>query len=222
MSVHKLTWLDGQEIPLAPGKVVCIGRNYVEHVHELNNAMPEAPLLFIKPNSALCDANKVVTLNPELGDHHFESELAILIGKPLNRNNIDCYQEAILGLGVAFDLTLRDLQSALKSKGLPWEKAKAYDNSCPLSSFIAYQGQALDDLEYELRLNNELRQYGHSQNMIFPIESLLKEIVTYFSLMPGDIVLTGTPKGVGKLKDGDRYTLLLGDKLLAEGMFSIE
>lgn len=217
----KYQWLDGTDSGFSAGKVVCVGRNYVDHVKELNNAMPTEPLLFIKPATSVCNANGEVILNKALGDHHFEAELALLIGKPLNRNTIDEYQSCIAGLGVAFDLTLRDKQSELKQQGYPWEMAKAYDNACPVSPFVPYSGEALNCLHYEFYLNNALQQRGDSANMMFPIEQLLQQIVCYFSLEPGDIVLTGTPKGVGKFSQGDEFKLILGDKLLASGSIQL-
>ncbi len=210
-------WSNGQTVSLAPGKVVCIGRNYVEHVNELNNEVPQEPLLFIKPATSLCDASQTMTLHQELGDHHFEAELALLIGQPLSRDNIDDYQACIVGLGVALDLTLRDKQSELKAKGLPWEKAKAFDNSCPVSSLVPYTEQNLANLEFTFVRNEQIQQYGNTECMLFPIEKLLREITLYFSLQPGDLVLTGTPKGVGKFSHNDSFELMLLDDTLAKG-----
>ena len=214
-------WLDGTDTGFKAGKVVCVGRNYVDHVKELNNAMPSEPLLFIKPASSVCNANTVVALAQDLGEHHFEAELALLVGKPLNRNTIDNYQDCIAGLGVAFDLTLRDKQTELKEQGYPWEMAKAYDNACPVSAFVPFKNEPLNQLRYEFYLNNALQQRGDTANMMFPIETLLKQIVRYFSLEAGDIVLTGTPKGVGKFQQGDEFKLLLGDKLVASGSIQL-
>jgi 2-keto-4-pentenoate hydratase/2-oxohepta-3-ene-1,7-dioic acid hydratase in catechol pathway len=209
-------WLDGEQINLPVGKAVCVGRNYAQHAHELGNAVPSEPLLFIKPATSIVCPKKQHTLNHLLGQHHYEAELTLLIGQPLNQHNIDNYMQCIRGVGIGLDLTLRELQTELKNKGYPWEKAKAFDNSCIVSSFIPASEVDLNHTEFELKINGHTRQLGNTELMLFKIEALLKEIVIYFSLQPGDIILTGTPAGVGELYPIDQLDLFLnGTELLS-------
>lgn len=201
---------DGQHLSLPTGKVVCVGRNYADHARELNNPVPDQPLLFIKPATALTPLEQPL-LRPDFGgDCHFEAELAVLIGSQLTRADADATLAAVAGYGLGLDLTLRELQSELKQKGHPWEMAKAFDGSCPLSPFVAPEQIAdIDDCEYRLLLNDQPQQHGQTRNMITKVGALLAYCSRYFTLMPGDVVLTGTPAGVGKLTRGDRLELTL-------------
>ncbi|MCG9758342.1 MULTISPECIES: fumarylacetoacetate hydrolase family protein [Pseudoalteromonas] len=207
MYMHQ--WQSEQCIDLPMGKVVCIGRNYVEHAKELDNPIPSSPLLFIKPATSLVPFGNEVTLNAALGEHHYEAELALLIGTKIDADTSEPLMH-IAGVGLALDLTLRDLQSELKAQGHPWERAKAYDNSCPITPFVPCDENTFaKSIEYRFWQNGELKQHGDSSLMIFPITELLKEVSRYFTLQPGDIVLTGTPKGVGSLAQGDKLKLQL-------------
>ncbi|MCV2885102.1 fumarylacetoacetate hydrolase family protein [Aestuariibacter sp. AA17] len=191
------------------GKVVCVGRNYVEHVNELNNAMPDEAVLFIKPSTAVCSLNSAIVLPEGKGGCHYEAELALLIGKPLKNASHNQVEVAVAGIGLALDLTLRDKQSELKAKGLPWERAKAFDNSCPVSDFYPLT-QPLDRAFcYQFSINGELRQSADSSHMIWGMIDLVTEISHQFTLEPGDVVITGTPKGVGQLHKGDKLSLSL-------------
>lgn len=207
--MYKHQWQSKQFINLPTGKVVCIGRNYVEHAKELDNPIPSSPLLFIKPATSLVAFDNEVTLNAALGEHHYEAELALLIGTKIDAGT-SAPLTHIAGVGLALDLTLRDLQSELKAQGHPWERAKAYDNSCPITPFVPCDENTFTkSIEYRFWQNGELKQHGDSSLMIFPITELLKEVSRYFTLQPGDIVLTGTPKGVGSLAQGDKLKLQL-------------
>ena len=211
-----LQWQDGQKIEVTVGKVVCVGRNYVEHAQELNNEVPTEPLLFIKPSSSLASMKNDVNLPSRLGEHHYEAELALLIGDTINANTDINLHQHIAGIGVGLDLTLRALQSRLKEHGHPWEKAKAYDNSCIISSFLPVNSATqFNALQFSLSINQEVRQKASSSLMVFPIAELLKEISLYFTLRPGDIVLTGTPKGVGQLCHADQLSVTLENEPLA-------
>ncbi|WP_417584279.1 fumarylacetoacetate hydrolase family protein [Nitrincola sp.] len=201
---------------LPVGKVVCIGRNYVEHAKELNNPVPDEPLLFIKPSTAITPLSQSIVLPQDRGGLHYETELAILIGERLTRASEADAVKAIAGVGLALDLTLRDLQSALKAKGLPWEKAKAFDGSCSLSPFVVPTGLDLTQLELSLWINDQLRQQGNTAQMLLPVTALLAYISEWFTLLPGDVVLTGTPAGVGELHAGDKLCLQLGQLVKAE------
>ncbi len=196
---------DGSLVNLPMGKVVCVGRNYAEHAKELNNPIPTEPLLFIKPATAVVDMAETLVLPTGRGAVHYETEIAILIGETLSGAVSDTEAEAaIAGVGLALDLTLRELQDELKAKSHPWERAKAFDGACPLSSFVPRaQAGDLAALPLRLKVNGELRQDGTSADMLTPILTLLRHIAPVFSLLPGDVVITGTPKGVGQLQAGD-------------------
>ncbi|MGY0581893.1 MAG: fumarylacetoacetate hydrolase family protein [Paraglaciecola chathamensis] len=201
---------DGRLIDLPVGKVVCVGRNYLEHIQELNNEVPEQPLLFIKPNTALCDVQQPIAIPKDKGSCHNELEIAILIGKQLTDCDDDTAKRSIHGVGLGLDLTLREVQDALKAKGQPWERAKGFDASCPISPFVPIDKIAIERIiEFSLSVNNKVRQQGNSANMMHKISSLIVDISKNFTLLPGDIVLTGTPKGVGPLMDGDELSLVL-------------
>lgn len=202
---------DGTSIPLPMGKVVCVGRNYAEHARELNNPIPSEPLLFIKPSTSVVPLADGFRLPVGRGAVHYETEIALLIGSPLSGivSPADA-AAAIAGVGLALDLTLRELQDQLKAKGHPWERAKAFDAACPLSPFVRLdQAPALNAIALELKINGEVRQQGTSADMITPIVALLQHIAGVFSLLPGDVVITGTPAGVGVLNPGDELELTI-------------
>lgn len=207
MSYHHLS-VSGNQIELPTGKVVCVGRNYADHIQELNNSVPDEPLLFIKPNTALADMNTSLLIPP--GNCHNELEVALLIAKPLQVGTSYSTEEVISslwGVGLALDLTLRDKQSELKQKGHPWERAKAFDNSCPLSGFVPCdEVSELQNIAFELLVNGDIRQSGNTRLMLNNCIALIREILTCFTLLPGDVVLTGTPKGVGPLHSGDKLS----------------
>lgn len=219
---HKMA--DGSPVGLPVGKVVCIGRNYsevaeheAEHARELNNEIPSEPLLFMKPACALTPMDDPVRVPQDLGRVHFETELAILIGERLSHVDEQAAQHAIVGIGLGLDMTLRDLQERLKAKGHPWERAKAFDGSCPLSPFLTPASVGdLTDVELKLSVNDEVRQEGNSSQMLTPILKLISYISQWFTLEPGDVVLTGTPDGVGTLEPGDRLRVEIVDLLRVE------
>jgi 2-keto-4-pentenoate hydratase/2-oxohepta-3-ene-1,7-dioic acid hydratase in catechol pathway len=203
---HK--WTSGEEIDLATGKIVCVGRNYAAHARELNNPILSEPMLFMKPVTALVDITEPIGIDWDKGVVHHELEIAVLIGKTLSHCNQQQVVPGILGIGLALDLTLRDLQTELKQKGLPWEKAKAFDGSCPLSAFTPIKAfEALEDIELQLTVNSTVRQKGTSRQMLTDIVSLIEYISHWFTLNPGDVVLTGTPAGVGPLHPGDELEI---------------
>ncbi|HRL93171.1 MAG TPA: fumarylacetoacetate hydrolase family protein [Pseudomonas sp.] len=205
-------YLDGTRIHFPMGKVVCVGRNYAEHAKELNNPVPTEPLLFIKPGSCVVALDDSFSIpNDERGAVHYEAEIAVLIGKPLSRKpNAEEVLDAISGFAPALDLTLRELQDKLKAKAYPWEVAKSFDGACVLAPFVP--GDAVEDLSdigIRLSLNGELRQDGNSRDMLNPILPLIQHICGHFSLQAGDVILTGTPVGVGPLSAGDTLELEL-------------
>lgn len=212
-----LRWRGGAPVQWAPGKLVCAGRNYAAHARELNNPVPETPLLFMKPRTALVDMAAPIALPRGLGACHHEIELALLIGAEVADATLPEAAAAIVGVALALDLTLRDLQGTLKRDGHPWERAKAFDGSCPISEVLPI-AQAGDPaaLEITLAVNGAVRQRGQAAMMLTPPAALVREIGRAFRLMPGDLVLTGTPAGV--------EDLMAGDTLRAElvGHFAVE
>lgn len=206
---HQYT--DGTLIHYPLGKVVCVGRNYAEHAKELNNPVPSEPLLFIKPGSCIVPLQGSFSIPQDRGTVHYEAEIAVLIGKPLSTNpNEEEVLDAISGFAPALDLTLRDLQAKLKEKGYPWERAKSFDGAGVLAPFVP--GSAVGDLQdmgIRLTINGELRQDGNSRDMLNAIVPLIQHIAGQFTLLPGDVIFTGTPAGVGPLQVGDRLVLEL-------------
>lgn len=202
---------DGTELDLPVGKVVCVGRNYVAHAKELGNEVPDAPMLFIKPASALVDLNRPLVLPEFSNDVHHEVELAVLIGQSMRGVDASAVASGIAGLAVAVDLTARDVQSGLKKKGHPWEISKGFDGACPISSIVPPDTfEDLQNIDLSISVNGQLRQSGNSRDMVFGITALIAHMSGYFTLLPGDLVLTGTPEGVGPVRAGDSLRLTLG------------
>ncbi|MFZ2950121.1 MAG: fumarylacetoacetate hydrolase family protein [Desulfuromonadaceae bacterium] len=195
----------GQQFPI--GKIVCLARNYAEHARELGNETPAAPVLFMKPASSVISDGEAVRIPSYSQECHYEVELAVLIGKRCQNVAAESALEYIAGYGVAIDMTLRDVQNQLKAKGLPWEIAKGFDTSCPLSDFVP-AGMVADPhaLNLKLAVNGETRQDGCSSDMITRIPQTIAHISAIFTLEPGDVILTGTPAGVGRVAAGDVMT----------------
>ncbi len=195
-------------------KIICVGRNYVAHVKELNNEVPGEPVLFMKPDSALLRNNDPFYIPDWSNDVHHEVELIVRInrlGKSIERRFAPRYY-AEIGLGI--DFTARDVQNNLKDKGLPWEKAKAFDHSAVISSeFVAVD--SLPDrnkIHFRLDVNGKTVQNGDSSLMIFPFDEIIAQVSRYFTLKIGDLIYTGTPSGVGPVKPGDRLEGYLEEK----------
>lgn len=205
-------WADGSAVALPVGKVVCVGRNYAAHARELGNAVPETPMLFLKPATALVPLGPDFTIPADRGECHHETEISVLIGATLSGGvSEDEARAAIAGIGVGLDLTLRDVQNVLKQKGHPWEVAKAFDGAAPMGPFLDPAGfPDLEAIGVGLSVNGTVRQDGVSADMITGILPLLRFIATIFTLQPGDIVMTGTPEGVAALAAGDDLILHLG------------
>lgn len=195
-------------------KIICVGRSYAEHAKELGNAIPDQPVLFIKPPSSLVALEQGIQWNPALGSCHYECELSLRIDRPLSgetdRNKV---LEAIGAVTLGLDLTLRDVQDALKKKGHPWERAKAFDGSCMLGEWVDINEiEAWDSIHFDFKINDVLKQRGDTALLIFDIASLLVEINQIFSLNVGDVIMTGTPAGVGALTTGDQLKMTLKGK----------
>lgn len=194
-----------------PSKIVCVGRSYADHAKELGNAIPDRPVLFIKPPSSLITLEDGIAWNKDLGNLHHECELTLRIDQPL-KNETDP-QKALASIGavtLGLDLTLRDLQDDLKKKGQPWERAKAFDGSCVLADWISTsEVKAWDAVSFDFKVNGQLRQKGDTALLLFSIAHLLCDISQAFSLEAGDVVMTGTPAGVAALASGDQLTMTL-------------
>ena len=206
---HK--YVDGTNIHFPLGKVVCIGRNYAEHAKELDNPVPTEPLLFIKPGSCVVPLEGGFAIPAERGSVHYEAEIAVLIGKPLSKTpSREQVLDAISGFAPALDLTLRDKQAELKAKGLPWEIAKSFDGAAVIAPFVVSSTFAdVTDIGIRLSINGEVRQDGNSAQMLNPIVPMIQYMAGCFSLQAGDVILTGTPAGVGPLNVGDEVVLEL-------------
>ncbi len=186
------------------GKILCIGQNYLKHIKELASKQNQTPVLFLKPATAILTEGNPIRIPDYSKEVHHEIELALLVGKTAQRIAAADWKEYIVGAGIALDLTLRDLQTIAKERGLPWAIAKGYDGSCPISDFIPlHKIPDIQTLNIELRVNNILKQHGSTREMIFPVADLIAYMTKIFTLEPGDIILTGTPAGVGKINPGD-------------------
>ena len=198
-----------------PSKVVCVGRSYADHAKELGNAVPDRPVLFLKPPSALQGLDEGITWNTALGNCHYECELSLRIDQTVSQES-DPHKalQAVGAVTLGLDLTLRDLQDELKKKGHPWERAKAYDGSCLLGEWVDIQDVVTDwaDVHYQLEINDELRQTGDTALLIFDVGSLIAEISQIFTLEAGDVIMTGTPAGVAALQTGDQLRMTLKGK----------
>ena len=185
-------------------KLICIGRNYVKHIEELGNEKPESPIIFLKPDSALIKNNDPFYYPDFSTDIHYEVEILVKIkkvGKSIPANFAHKYYDEI-GLGI--DLTARDLQSKAKAKGLPWDLAKGFNGSAPISSFINKHPFNVQDLNFSLKLNNITVQSSNTSLMLWSIDEMIAYVSQYMTLKKGDILFTGTPEGVGPIKIGDQ------------------
>lgn len=185
-------------------KIVCVGQNYHAHITELNSEVPEEPVLFLKPSSALIGDEDEIVIPPGLGRVDFEAELALIIGKKCKDVPRSKALEHVRAAAVFNDVTARDVQSKARKAGLPWSLAKGMDTFAPMSKpRDMAEIPDLHDLSIQLRSNGELRQNGRTSHMIFPVEELISYISRFMTLEPGDIIATGTPEGVGAMRSGD-------------------
>ncbi len=200
-------------------KILCIGRNYVDHANELNNPLPSEPVVFLKPETAILRTGRPFFIPDFANEFHHEVELVICInrlGKNIEPKFAHRYYDEI---GVGIDFTARDLQSTLKKKGLPWEKCKAFDSSAALSKFIPItKFKDVQNINFRLDINGEKRQVGNSSLMIFKIDEIISHVSKYFTLKMGDLIYTGTPAGVGPVKIDDRLQLYIEDELMLDFM----
>ncbi|WP_461051227.1 fumarylacetoacetate hydrolase family protein [Spirosoma arcticum] len=198
-------------------KIIAVGRNYAEHIKELNNAQPDDPVIFMKPETAIPLKNEPFFYPDFSSDVHHEVEILVKInrvGKNIDERFAHKYYDEI---GVGIDFTARDVQSKLKAKGLPWELAKGFNGSAPISGFVPKADFAdLQNINFRLDVNGETRQQGNTSLMLFKIDYLIAFVSRYFLLQQGDILFTGTPKGVGPVQIGDRLTAYIEDRKMLE------
>lgn len=198
-------------------KMVCIGRNYLAHVKELDNDLPTEPLFFMKPDTALLPEGEPFVYPDFSHQIHYETELVLRIcktGKDIDEKDAPYYYDAIT---VGIDFTARDLQNQCKAKGHPWEKAKAFDGSAVIGKFKSVKDlENPSDIAFGMKLNGEWRQQGHSRDMIFGFEKLISHVSRFVTLKEGDFVFTGTPQGVGAVHPGDMLELFLENELVRQ------
>ncbi|MBV2196932.1 MAG: fumarylacetoacetate hydrolase family protein [Flavobacterium sp.] len=200
-------------------KIICIGRNYADHISELNNERPTEPVIFMKPDSSILPNKNPFVIPAFSNDIHHEVEILVKIckvGKHIDAKFAHKYYEEI-GLGI--DFTARDVQNKLKEKGLPWEKAKAFDHSAVIGKFVSKNDfTSLDNINFELKSNGTTVQEGNTSLMLWKIDELIAYVSQYFTLKIGDIIFTGTPKGVAKVAEGD----VLEGFIEGKSMFKIQ
>jgi acylpyruvate hydrolase len=197
-------------------KIICIGRNYAEHIAELNNERPDEPVIFSKPDTAILKDGEPFYYPDFSQDIHHEVEIIVKInkmGKNIDEKFAHKYYDEI---GIGIDFTARDIQSKLKAKGLPWDLAKGFNGAAPISDFVSKSKyEDLKSLNFHLDVNNERKQIGNTSMMLYPIDTIIAFISKYFTLKVGDIIFTGTPAGVGPVKIGDTLSCFIeGEKML--------
>ena len=194
------------------GSIFCIGRNYPKHARELNNMVPDEPMVFLKPVSSVITSGETIQLPRQSQNVHHEVELVVVIGKKGRHiSHADAYSH-IAAYGVGIDVTARDLQQKAKKQRHPWSVAKGFDTFAPISNFERIKETTdLGNMELSLQVNGSYRQQGHTENMYFGINDIIAHLSSIFTLHPGDLIFTGTPEGVSQIKAGDSIRALLND-----------
>jgi len=193
-------------------KILCVGRNYSEHAKELGNAVPENPIIFSKPDTALLKNGEDFYLPSFSNDVHHEVELVIKINKVGKKIQEKFARNYFSEIGLGIDFTARDVQSELKAKGLPWELAKAFDGSAPIGNFINIENMDLKNIDFSLQKNGQVVQKGNTAQMIFSFEQIVSFVSQYFTLKVGDLIYTGTPAGVSQVNIGDKLEGFIGNE----------
>lgn len=198
-------------------KIICIGRNYIDHAKELNNPIPSEPVFFLKPDTALIPVRNPFVIPSFSNDVHYEVELVVKIcrlGKHIDKQFAHKYYNEI---SVGVDFTARDVQQECKTKGLPWEKAKAFDGSAPTGTFISKDEFIdLNNINFSIQINGETKQLGNTKDMLFDIDTIIEYVSKFCTLKIGDYIFTGTPAGVGKINNGDKVECFIeNEKLLS-------
>jgi acylpyruvate hydrolase len=199
-----LITLPARDERIRPGKVLCIGRNYAKHAAEMQSEVPEEPMVFLKPSTALLGDGGVIRLPAQSSDVHHEVELVAVIGRGGKNIAVEHALEHVAAYAVGLDMTARDIQAVAKKKGHPWSVAKGFDTFAPLGRLVpASDVGDPRDLEITLRINGEVRQHGRTADMMYPVATLVAYLSSIFTLEPGDLIYTGTPEGVGPVHPGD-------------------
>ncbi len=185
-------------------KIFCLGKNYAKHAAEMKSDVPQSPVVFMKPSSAIVYGGAKVGIPAMTKDFHHETEIYFVIGKEGKNVRKGDARSYITAMGIGLDLTLRDLQTDLKTAGNPWLISKGFDGSAPISAAVPVEGVDFNSLELKLTVNGQLRQHGSYKNTIFKIEEVIAFISQLFTLERGDLIFTGTPEGVAKLNHGDK------------------
>jgi len=198
-------------------KIICIGRNYIEHAKELNSEIPNEPVFFLKPDTSLIKDNRPFFYPDFSKDIQYEVELVLKIakaGKNIQNKFASKYYDEI---GIGIDFTARDIQNICKTKGLPWEKAKAFDGAAPIGKFIS-KNEFLDqkNINFNLNINNYLVQKGNTKDLLFSFDTIIAYVSNFFTLKTGDLIFTGTPEGVGPIKIGDRLEAYIENQKLLD------
>jgi len=198
-------------------RIFCVGKNYRKHIQELQDGAPDQPVIFMKPVSCIVLPDEKIKPPIHGNCLHHEVELVVLIGqggRNISESNARSY---IAGLSLGIDLTLRDVQSSLKKKGLPWEIAKAFDGAAPVGRFVSKdQFSDINNLRFSLKINGELRQQGNTTDMMFSFDRIIAYVSQFISLKPGDLIFTGTPSGVGPIQINDHFEVFIEDEKLLE------
>jgi len=201
---------------LSYGSIYCIGRNYVDHIKEMKSEQTSDPVVFLKPRSSIVHSGNSVIIPPVSSDVHHEAELVLLIGKTTTKCSAEQAMASVKAFGIGIDFTARDIQSRAKKDGRPWTLAKGFDTFAPIGNLVPFTGSDdLSKLDVTLLVNGETKQHDSTSLMIFNPSDIISYLSHQFTLTPGDLIFTGTPKGVSPVKPGDSVTAILGDNLSA-------
>ena len=199
---------------LSYGSVYCIGRNYTDHIKEMKSEQTSDPVVFLKPRSSIIHSGRSVVIPPASSDVHHEAELVLLIGETTSNCSTQDAMKSVKAFGIGIDFTARDLQAQAKKDGRPWTLAKGFDTFAPVGNLVPFTGKEdLNELNVSLRVNGEVRQDDSTSLMIFSPSEIISYLSHQFTLAPGDLIFTGTPKGVSAVKAGDSITATLGENL---------
>jgi acylpyruvate hydrolase len=197
-------------------KIICIGRNYIEHAKEMMSDVPQTPVFFMKPETSLLFKNQPFYYPDFSKEIHYETEVVIKISRLGKRIEEKFAHRYYSELGLGIDFTARDLQQVCKEKGLPWEIAKAFEHSAPLSDTFINKEELSENIKFHLDINGKIVQQGETKDMIFSFDRIISYVSTFFTLKIGDLIYTGTPAGVGPVQIGDRLKAYMEDRLMLD------
>jgi len=198
-------------------KIICIGLNYMDHIREMNNPIPQVPVFFLKPDSSIIRNNKPFFYPEFTNDLHYELEVVLKVNR-LGRNISEKFAHRYFSeIGLGIDFTARDLQRLCKEKGMPWEMAKAFDGSAPIGEFLSKDKfEDLNNIQFKLQKNDVIVQNGNTKDLVFTFDQIISYVSKFITLRTGDLIFTGTPVGVGPVKIGDRLKGYLEDEMLLD------